>query len=93
MLRIKQRRLVLALVIFSAVFWCFLYWNLTSFYAYHKSLRAHQDQINEIDIYSELYLENLGKVKTAEDQRKYDAGEHLALKQMTIRITSYLYVI
>ncbi|XP_059174599.1 polypeptide N-acetylgalactosaminyltransferase 11-like [Physella acuta] len=90
MLRIKQKRLVLALVIFSAVFWFFLYWNLTSFYAYHKSLRAHQEQINEIDIYSELYLANLATVKTADDQRKYDAGYHAhAFNQMLSDRLSY----
>uniref|UniRef100_A0A2C9JJY6 Polypeptide N-acetylgalactosaminyltransferase n=1 Tax=Biomphalaria glabrata TaxID=6526 RepID=A0A2C9JJY6_BIOGL len=88
MVRIRRSNLIFALIAFSIVFWFLLYWNFSSIYAHQKGLRLkskfnsdefqarEQNVDNEIEIYSELYLENLAEVKTADDQRQYDAGYH-----------------
>ncbi|CAL1534092.1 unnamed protein product [Lymnaea stagnalis] len=103
MLRIKRSRLIIALIIFSVVFWFILYWNFTSIYAHHKYARlrprlgVHDTLPNkglesdDVQIYSEIYLENLGKVVTADDQRNYDAGYHThAFNQMLSDKLSYI---
>ncbi|KAH9520418.1 Polypeptide N-acetylgalactosaminyltransferase 11 [Bulinus truncatus] len=66
------------------------YLRLKSKYHNENLLGKTYDGENEVEIYSELYLEKLAEVKTDDEQRHYDAGYHNhAFNQMLSDKLSY----
>ena len=86
MIRVNRSRLILALVIFGVAFWLVLYWNMTYIYARHR-LRPRKDILDlaldspmssngeDEQEYSEAFLQRLGEIITADDQRNFDSGK------------------
>ncbi|BFY97227.1 hypothetical protein BsWGS_00267 [Bradybaena similaris] len=97
MIRLKKSRVLLFLLAVCVAFWFLLYWIFSDIYSRQRHFRfrarpavedmlpalSHDDNNNNLDIYSTLILEKLAKVKTPEDQRNYNAGyQNHAFNQM-----------